>query len=343
MNVETAYILSPSSAQSYAIAVFLRRYCPDANVIGITFDDELTFNCRGVCPRFIPLSHLELEDANGIVIPTGSESTKYLLEKGDVTIGSVTLTQPALRVYDKPWIIARASEIGIPTPTTWEEMTDVTAYPVFYKQRYEQGGGPRGIARAESEIPLEGRDDLIFQELIGGQGTYGVGFLAEEGQLVATHTHFERESVPRAGGSAVIIERFEDRRLIEYTRRLIASLGYSGWGLTEFKYHPDQGDFVFMEINAKFWASCEFSFTNEHLFLKLLFGIDSREEPVERMVFMDRAFSRGLWFVLSNLRYLIHGSTLRIYPGWLRRVAAGVIPPSMHQILKRLFASRRKH
>lgn len=333
--MKRACVLSPSSAQSHAIAMFLRRYCPEVDVVGVVLDGEWMLDWPDMYSLMIPLCRFEREDVDCVSIPTGSRSTRYLLERGDVTIGSVTLTRPALRVYDKPWMIARASQIGIRTPATWEKLTDVPDYPLFYKPRFERGSGPRGVAHTEADIPWDVRQDLVFQEVIHSQGTYGVGFLADKGHLIATHAHFESESVPRAGGSAVIIERFADRRLIDYTQQLTRSLGYSGWGLTEFKYDPYRDDFVFMEVNAKFWASCEFSFINEPLFLKLLFGIDSAEEPVQRMVFVDRALSRGPMFVLRHLGCLACGSKLRMYPGWLRRVIVGLVPSNVNALLRR--------
>jgi len=191
-------------------------------------------------------------------------------------------------------------------------------------------------------VPVLGRESLIFQEFIESQGTYGVCFLADQGRLFATNTHFERESIPKEGGSAVIIERFNDDRLLRHTKRLIDSLNYSGWGLAEFKYCPRRDDYVFMEINAKFWASCEFAFVNEPLFLKLLFDIESREIAVERMVFVDRALSRGLPFVLKHLPYLFRGTMLRAYSGWFKSMVAGVIPRNLRKPLKRRWIQKRK-
>ena len=342
MSVNTIHILSPKTSQAQAIAAFIHRYFPEVSIVGVVFEDESTSLPRGVYSDFALLSHLEVGRADSVLIPTGSRSTKYFLEKGDVTVGAVTLTQPALRVYDKPWMIARSAEIGIPTPATWQQLRDVTGYPVFYKQRYEQGGGPRGIAQAESDIPTHGRDQLIFQEVIESPGTYGVAFLAENGRLRVKQTHFESESVPRAGGSAVIIERYEHHLLLEYTRWLIDLLGYSGWGLVEFKRDPDRDDFFFMEINAKFWASCEFSFVNEPLFLKLLFGIDSQEKSVNRMFFIDRASDRGVFFVLSHLGHLANGSALRAYPGWQRQIAVAATPSVLRPLCSKLLTRTRK-
>jgi hypothetical protein len=43
-----------------------------------------------------------------------------------------------------------------------------------------------------------------------------------------------------------------------------------------------------MEINAKFWASIEFTFLNNPLFLKLLFDIDEKQRDIKKAVFIHR-------------------------------------------------------
>jgi hypothetical protein len=339
--MKTAYIFSPEGSQAITIARLLRHYFPEATVVGVTLAGETGISRPEIYHSVIATSQFDPEKANGIIIPTGAKSTRFLLEQGDVSIGSAVLKQQALQVYDKRWIIAKATEGGIPTPATWEDLADTTAYPLFYKERYEQGGGTRGIARSSADIPAAAQNSLIYQEVVTGRGTYGVGFLAEQGRLLASCTHFERESVPAAGGSAVIIETCQDLRPLQYTEQLIESINYSGWGLAEFKYNPQRDEFLFMEINAKFWASCEFSFRNEPLFLKLLFGIDAQEKPVQRLVFLDRAFARGILFILANSRYFV-GSELYTYPGWPRRAVVAQVPVTIRQGLKGLWAKVAK-
>jgi hypothetical protein len=68
--------------------------------------------------------------------------------------------------------------------------------------------------------------------------------------------HHEILSTPVHGGSAVAVEAYESTRVQELARRLIADFG---WGLVEFKPCVRRGDFVLMEVNAKFWASIEFT------------------------------------------------------------------------------------
>lgn len=321
---ECIYIFNPGLDQALAIARLLRRYY-EGNIIGVTLLDKEFYPCSRLYDSIIPASWVNLNAPDIRLIPTGALSTRYLLElRGDITLGQITLKRSALRVYDKLWIIRHAQRIGIPVPITWSQSEEIPGYPVFYKPAFEKGGGNRGIAYKAGDLP-KNKNGLIFQEVIQGKGTYGVAFLAEQGKLLAYEAHYEVESYPKPGGSAIIIERFYDQRLIEYSQRLLEALGYSGWGLIEFKYCPYREDYVFMEVNAKFWASCEFTFRNNPLFLKLLFDIDSKEKPIVRMFFVERAAARGLWFLVVHFVKLLGRSELCIYPGWPRRFFKNLI------------------
>src|SRR5690606_3951178 len=105
--------------------------------------------------------------------------------------------------------------------------------------------------------------EYLFQESIMGEGTNGFAFLAQKGEVLVSAQHHELLSMPRDGGSAVLIRRIAEPRVDELSRRLLAHLRYDGWGLVEYKYCPRRRDYVLMEINAKFWASLDFSMRME--------------------------------------------------------------------------------
>lgn len=336
LNHQSYLIYSPVLDQSLAISSFLQKYFPAAGIMGILLTGDRKLRRHSCYQQIIYHDEIDNRLDRGIKVPTGAKSTIYLLNQGDVILGSIILTQDALLVYDKPTLIEYAKKMGILVPETWRSVSKIKSFPCFYKQAYESGGGTRGVARSAGNIPLRERENLIYQEIIDSPGTYGVGFIAENGRLLATHTHFERESLPKPGGSAIIIERFCDVRLIEIVQQLIGSLNYSGWGLAEFKYCPHRRDYVFMEINAKFWASCEFAFRNEPLFLRSLFGIESQEIPTSRMIFLDRAFLRGLFFIIKNLFLLNFNTSFKLYPGWPKKLVAGMLTTRTKALIKKL-------
>ena len=122
-------------------------------------------------------------------------------------------------------------------------------------------------------------------------------------------------------------ERYNDERLVKYVRAIISASKYSGWGLAEFKYCPSRDDFVFMEINAKFWASCILAFHNEPRFTELFFNGTSALRPVARMLFINRALARGWGYTIRSLpREMILSRNYYGEGAWRTELAKLVVP-----------------
>jgi predicted ATP-grasp superfamily ATP-dependent carboligase len=142
----------------------------------------------------------------------------------------------------------------------------------------------------------------LFQEVIEGPSVIGFGFVADRGTVLASSLHHEMFSFPQDGGSAVVVEAYESARVEELARRLIEDFQYSGWGLVEFKPCPRRQDVVLMEVNAKFWASIEFTLRTCPLFAHLLFGLRTKAEPIQRMIWPSRLLRNGILRIPANLR-----------------------------------------
>lgn len=325
---EKIYILQPCLDQAIAIARLLREGGYKGQLVALFLPSERIR--KEVLTIYS--SHDVIENYNslpddGLIVPTGALSTQSLLQRQDLFLGEICMNRQALLCFDKIRFIRFCQKHGFPVPMTWETPGEIplNEFPVFYKQRHEKGAGIRGIEFRPSDIPREGIRDLIFQEYIRSRGTYGVGFLASEGQIITAHVHYEIESLPPEGGSAVIIEAVlqPDGRLLSLVEKLLVTLRYSGWGLAELKYDSRKKEYVFMEINAKFWASCELALRNEPSFLNLLFGVEVRKEYIKRAVFLNRALARGPLFVISHLSEFKRSRVI-CYPGLTRDFVYGL-------------------
>ncbi len=244
-------------------------------------------------------------DQYDIIIPSGADSTRnYILKYNSLTIGQITYIKDNLVAFDKIKSIELVKSVGVPVPATYLDKSQINFFPVFYKSLQEQGYAKRGIIRNELDLMQITDDDIFYQEFIWSKGTYSVGFLADRGKLITVFPQKEIISYPYHGGSGVILKQIHDKRLIDYTERIVRVFNYSGWGLTEFKYCTKRDDYVFMELNAKFWASLRFAFENNPDFLKYLFDIEIKPKNIQTIVYIDRVILSDWEEIYQTIPYL---------------------------------------
>jgi len=102
-----------------------------------------------------------------------------------------------------------------------------------------------------------------------------------------------------------LLKRIFDDRLLKYTSDLVEALDYDGWGLADFLYDKKRNDYVFMELNAKFWASFEFALFNNSDFGKMLFGLDYTSKPDKYFTFVPRLITSNIIQIIRFLPQII--------------------------------------
>jgi hypothetical protein len=274
-----------------------------ASYLSKTNNYEFTFE-KGI-------SHPD-EDKFDLVIPGGATSMfNYINTYGSLKIGELTYTTDNLITYDKIQSIDLCKKIGVPVPNSYINKSDLDFFPVFYKSLREDGYNERGIIRTKEELDALTLKTVFFQEFINTKGTYAVGFLADKGEIITTFCQDERISYPYHGGYGVVLKEIKDERLIKHTTNIVKAINYSGWGLVEYKYCDIRKDYVFMEVNAKFWASIEFAFLRNSKFLEMLFGIKSTPQNISTVVYIDRMMASNFRERAKCLPYLITGKWLK--------------------------------
>ncbi len=249
------------------------------------------------------------------IIPTGADSTfDYVNKHGDFSVGDLTYSKNNLITFDKIKTLKIVDYIGVPIPKSFTSKEDLDFFPIFYKSLREEGYSIRGIIKNQEDLNKVKEKNIFFQEFIWSKGTYSVGFLADRGKLITSFIQKELLSYPYHGGSGVILEHIEDKKLQEYTQRIVKEIGYSGWGLTEFKYSDRIDDYVFMEVNAKFWASIKFAIFNNPLILKLLFDIDKKYKPIKRVLYLDRLILSDFSEIGLGFPYLFKSKIINSKP-----------------------------
>jgi len=312
-------ILSPGLSQSFAIATLLQRHRPALCLLGYPLPGEKD-RVRAPFARYVSPEEGESTARSGAAIMTGSQATEHVLRHRDwVELGQIKFEKRNLYFFDKIATLRRAKQLDIPTPLTWTSLEEIgdNSGPLFYKPTREGTGGPRRKVRSVETLPsLVRGGGYLFQEAIEGPSVIGFGFLADRGRVVAARVHHEMLSHPPDGGSAVVVEDYDAPRVEELARRLIADFQYSGWGLIEFKRCTRRNDFVLMEVNAKFWASLEFALRTRPLFSHLLFGISSKAEPIQRMIWPARLLRNGLIRLAVSLHKVVPAVRSYEPPTW---------------------------
>ncbi len=249
------------------------------------------------------------------VIPTGANSTfEYVQKHGDITVGGLTYTKNNLITFDKIKFLKIVKNLQIPIPETYTNKNDLKFFPIFYKSLREEGYSERGILLDQADADNLSSKSCFFQEFIWSKGTYSVGFLADRGKLITHFAQKEIISYPYHGGSGIVLEKIDDKRLFEYTKRIVENTNYSGWGLAEFKYSDRIKDYVFMEVNAKFWASMKFAIMNNPLIIKILFDIDVKAIPTKSVIYIDRLILSEFSEIIAAFPYLFKSKIINSKP-----------------------------
>jgi hypothetical protein len=326
-------IFEPNSSQAIAISKFIKKYS-DYYIVGLV-ESKIRFDTKNYDEIMIKkFSTVDISDYD-YILPMGANSTFNIIEKHQKLLyrDRIVFSVQNLIVFDKVKMLKIAQQIDVPIPKTFYTHNEIEKFPIFYKENFENGGGVRGVANNINEIPSYNK--LIYQEYIDTPSTYGVGFLAKDGEILTYTIHKEVISYPQDGGSAVVIENYMDDRLLLYSKKIIKETLYNGWGLAEFKYCNRREDFIFMEINAKFWASIEFILINNPLFLYYLLNIKYSSKKENSLLFINRLFKYSFMDIVKNYRYILNRKIIQ-ENSLSYQVVRKIIPNQIVEILKRI-------
>lgn len=219
----------------------------------------------GYVDRILELIELERPQ---VVVPVGYYSYLSLISVRKKLPEGVSLLAPSNFAFEvaasKSATYELAERLGIDYPKDYtgildEELVAKLPYPIFAKARLERGGESTALIR--DAVAMEAFDadsiggDYLLQEYIGAEEyTYAHSGFYVEGEPIATYQHKEIRSVPRRGGSGTRLQTYSDPKLEQEANKLLRELSWDGIAQVEFKRRED-GSYVLMEINPKFWAS----------------------------------------------------------------------------------------
>lgn len=95
---------------------------------------------------------------------------------------------------------------------------------------------------------------LQIQENFIGVGC-GLEFLASHGTILTAFQHLRLHEPLHGGGSSYRTGVPIDPRMYSVVASIVRQLSYDGVAMVEFKYNQSTGEFIFVEMNARFWGS----------------------------------------------------------------------------------------
>ncbi|WP_022665979.1 hypothetical protein [Desulfospira joergensenii] len=145
---------------------------------------------------------------------------------------------------------------------------------------------------------------FLVQKPFYGTGT-GVEFLARHGKILTAFQHLRIHEKIGGGPSCYRKSIPLMPHLLHATRKIIERLDYTGVGMAEFKIHPDTGDWVFLEINGRFWGSLPLAVASGADFpfdlfqMMILDKTDFSSQTYKKGIFCRNLLLDGAWFVES--------------------------------------------
>jgi predicted ATP-grasp superfamily ATP-dependent carboligase len=241
------------------------------------------------CPQRDPvafdrfLCDLVTRERIDVVIPVSDVTTRSVIGLQDRLLRhSAVAVPPSLAwetVTDKSRLLEHAASLGVPAPRTLTVEGAVEArraapslrFPVVvkaFRSRIPTSEGWLGATVHYAESPGELHQlyqdvsyltsfPSLIQERVVGPGD-GVFVLFDRGRLLTAFAHRRLREKPPSGGVSVFRESVPaDPELIEYSRRLLAPLGWHGVAMVEFKRDDRSGRPFLIEINGRFWGSLQ--------------------------------------------------------------------------------------
>jgi protein-tyrosine-phosphatase len=123
---------------------------------------------------------------------------------------------------------------------------------------YRRGGTHAAATIEAAQYALEGPrargEAVLVQEFVAGFGV-GAFYLRSQGRSVLEFSHRRLHEVPYTGGYSSLRVSTHDAQALEFGRRLLAHIGYSGLAMVEFRRDARTGVAQFLEINGRVWGS----------------------------------------------------------------------------------------
>jgi predicted ATP-grasp superfamily ATP-dependent carboligase len=316
-------------------AGFLSKYC----AYRVTYPSPIENKERFVESLIRLVKNMKID----LLIPISDFTMIPILERREDFESYVKVAAPpyeaALKAYDKFQTASIAIRCGVPHPKTilvndekeLKEIANELNYPVVIKPRmkvfwknekavmmkitsinyaYNKEGL---LSRYKSLMTkLKGivpSDFFLVQEYVQGVG-YGVEVLTDDSSnLIVLFMHKRLREYPVTGGASTLRISVWNKRLAEYSIKLLREMNWQGVAMVEFKLNEKNGSVNLMEVNGRFWGSLPLAINAGVDFPYLLYKV-----IMEKCTFTIEGYKLGF-----TQRWLIPGDILWLFDLLFRR------------------------
>lgn len=227
------------------------------------YPNEMVYIPEGLDELNILLNNRE-DWKGAFVIPTSDDGVRMLQEKWDSLeqFYNIIIDKDACgTILDKERFISVAKAASIPSPRVYDKDEKID-FPVIIKPKgdhakdaFKEAVG-RGILIVNNQSQWDSLkpgclDISIIQEYIPGEELFFCGGYCHQGQVQKIFAAKKIIQRPPFGGDTVVARSVKNDCLIDYTRKLLKELCYTGIFDIEFKYSKKKQEFCIIEMNPR--------------------------------------------------------------------------------------------
>jgi len=261
--------------------------------VGASSDDAIAFKSRYTCEKFIYprpdtcpehflawLVDTVRNTAFDMVVPVTDLTMIPLAKEGPRFNGLAAIATESWdklqTVRDKSKTMSLARSVGVPVPPTsaavatideLDRLLPALTFPVVSKAVVSTSWSNSGFRAPETVYALDRVElreqvsallaiaPVIVQEHVAGNAV-GVEVLTRGGEILQAFQHERLHELPLSGGGSTYRASVSlDPLLLDYARRLMAAIGWTGVAMIEFKVDHASHTATLLEINGRFWGS----------------------------------------------------------------------------------------
>ena len=201
---------------------------------------------------------------NAYIIPTSDDGVRQLqvnFKRLDVYYTPLTDPKNIGNILNKKQFVKICENASIPVPKHYSSYHSIE-YPVIFKPESEQvkqlfmDKFNKGVLviHNKNDLPSLDKDILeisVAQQYITGNDLFFTGGYSYKGDIQLIMAAKKIIQRPPSGGDTVVAKSIHNEKLIEYSKRLLKEISYTGLFDIEFKYSQLEQDFYIIEMNSR--------------------------------------------------------------------------------------------